>query len=432
MVKCEICGQKLVPDDLAFGLCPNCNTPISDEARERLLKEAGVGGTSEPPEEGKGKKPAELPQTAQCKSCGAAMPLDAYNAGTPCPSCGADPRVEPTPEGLQPSGPGPQPRSSGGGVQIEGPTSEDQQQSVSAPGSSSGGVQVPPDSSPSKGVEAAVEPEGKTPPPDSVAVSQPSGRPPSGEVNVVLVIGELAGKEIALPQDTDLGRDELAAIAGSRFKGLDAVSRRHFKFILTDDHLYITDLGSKNGTRVNQEEPCAPNVLKRVEINDRIVLANGAVVLRVTGYTQAKAAIPPPYRLRDEESGVTYPLYLTSPEIIGRSPVQGGPPHPFIEDIFYHMIVTDGDKEKAKNRIGTISRKQLELFCPKTPTSDWTGDPSGGQYEQTVKVINHSRYGTIVNGQKLSSPGDSVTVPVTSLPITIEVGASFRWILERA
>lgn len=66
---------------------------------------------------------------------------------------------------------------------------------------------------------------------------------------------EYLGDSIELPVgETVVGRDLACAL---RFND-PALSRRHLKFVLRHDELFVEDLGSRNGTRLNSQAVIAP------------------------------------------------------------------------------------------------------------------------------------------------------------------------------
>ncbi|MFN7135594.1 MAG: diguanylate cyclase, partial [Myxococcales bacterium] len=73
----------------------------------------------------------------------------------------------------------------------------------------------------------------------------------SGECCLVQIYGPELGKKYPLLADEIIaGRD----IGADILVDLDNVSRRHCKFATRDGRVYLTDLGSTNGTYLNDEE----------------------------------------------------------------------------------------------------------------------------------------------------------------------------------
>lgn len=101
----------------------------------------------------------------------------------------------------------------------------------------------------------------------------------TGESVFVLWIGDEA---IHLrPGEAIIGRDPAAAVV------IDSsdVSRQHARLFISDDHVTIEDLGSKNGTFVGSERLSAPRVLRGID--DEITVGKTSVLLRKRGSVQS-------------------------------------------------------------------------------------------------------------------------------------------------
>jgi hypothetical protein len=112
---------------------------------------------------------------------------------------------------------------------------------------------------------------------------------------LVCVAGKLRGQEYTLKNgDNVLGRDESCEIIFA----LDGVSKRHVTFSVTDDVVYIQDLGSANGTFLNNK----PVKRAALKATDKIGLPNG--ILQVVKVQEKKIVVKkkvPSQRERDRE-----------------------------------------------------------------------------------------------------------------------------------
>lgn len=83
------------------------------------------------------------------------------------------------------------------------------------------------------------------------------------------------------PGEAIIGRDPAAAVV------IDSsdVSRQHARLFISDDHVTIEDLGSKNGTFVGSERLSAPRVLRGID--DEITVGKTSVLLRKRGSVQS-------------------------------------------------------------------------------------------------------------------------------------------------
>lgn len=83
------------------------------------------------------------------------------------------------------------------------------------------------------------------------------------------------------PGEAIIGRDPAAAVV------IDSsdVSRQHARLFVSDDHVTIEDLGSKNGTFVGSERLSAPRVLRGIE--DEIIVGKTSILLRKRGSVES-------------------------------------------------------------------------------------------------------------------------------------------------
>lgn len=100
-----------------------------------------------------------------------------------------------------------------------------------------------------------------------------------GASTFILWIGEEA---IHLqPGEAIIGRDPAATVVVDSAD----VSRQHARLFVSDDHVTIEDLGSRNGTFVGSERLSAPRVLRGID--DRITLGRTSLLLRKRGSVQS-------------------------------------------------------------------------------------------------------------------------------------------------
>ena len=91
---------------------------------------------------------------------------------------------------------------------------------------------------------------------------------------------EYLGDSIELPPgETVIGRDVLCAL---RFND-PAISRRHLRFIHRADELFVEDLGSSNGTRLNGRALELPT---RIKDGDTVGLGSREFTVRIASATQ--------------------------------------------------------------------------------------------------------------------------------------------------
>ncbi|HME50671.1 MAG TPA: FHA domain-containing protein [Candidatus Lokiarchaeia archaeon] len=376
-VICEFCGAELHVDDLKQGVCPKCGFPISEDNQKLLRDEAGLidkpmkacvnCNTLLPEADFNSGQPCpqcgndptrsidtEGPEVKQCKNCDWTIPAADYDSGKPCPNCGNDPRATPTPPG---------------------PSSE--------PGPS------------------------------------PGGNENELEIMLEVVIGSEKGKSFSLPQDKDLGRAAFEkSIQGVKPKFLEFISIKHMKFHSEEGRLQIMDLGSRNGTAVNEVQ-MEPNKFYEINIGSRIVLGKGAGVFRLVAYSQCPSIQPANFQLKELTTQVVYPVLLKSgeKEVFGREPLENGPIHPFLHDVFFDRLSEGDDKDTILAEFQHISRKQFVLEL----NTNEEGSP-------TLIITNLSKYGTKVNDDLLANPGDSASLIENA---KISFGKTFECILEK-
>ncbi len=102
---------------------------------------------------------------------------------------------------------------------------------------------------------------------------------PAGNFRMDCIAGELEGRGFTVtPQPTAVGKDpKLCPVVCQH----PHVSRRHCEFVLNAGAIHLRDLGSKNGTYVN-ERKLKPNVLLPLAQGDLVSLA-GALVFQAAG-----------------------------------------------------------------------------------------------------------------------------------------------------
>ena len=76
------------------------------------------------------------------------------------------------------------------------------------------------------------------------------------------ITGDLTGQEISIDRDMLVGRHQAADIVLQAAE----ISRKHAAFLLKEDALWVQDLGSSNGTFVNDMHIDSEALLKQGDI----------------------------------------------------------------------------------------------------------------------------------------------------------------------
>src|SRR3954469_16067839 len=102
------------------------------------------------------------------------------------------------------------------------------------------------------------------------------------KLKLIVLAGSKEGLEIPLKKDKFLiGRAKECALRA----GSEAISRRHCAIIRRDERWTVRDLGSRNGTHVNDER-----ITKEVPLNDGDELRVGPLKFRVAQVEEKTAA----------------------------------------------------------------------------------------------------------------------------------------------
>lgn len=101
---------------------------------------------------------------------------------------------------------------------------------------------------------------------------------------LVIQTGKLAGKKLVLPPDKELvvGRGEECQV---RLPS-SLVSRRHCRLVHTTDGILVEDLGSQNGTLINDVPIAQPTILKPGDL-----LRIGAMIFAVPSAPRPKKVV---------------------------------------------------------------------------------------------------------------------------------------------
>jgi pSer/pThr/pTyr-binding forkhead associated (FHA) protein len=211
--------------------------------------------------------------------------------------------------------------------------------------------------------------------------------------------GEERGALLSVEADLLLGR--LAPEAAGRLGGDPEISRRHARVSRTvDRHLQIEDLGSANGTFVNNVRIDAPRTL---EVGDVIRL--GRTVLEVTESSDAvkESARPsagaPEAESESPSAEAELVLVVTAGSALGRRLSLRDPV------VIGRGVTGEGDLRDDL----ALSRRHARV----------ARDPSG---QLTVEDLG-SANGTFVNGERVEgrralNVGDSLRVGTTTLELT--------------
>jgi EmrB/QacA subfamily drug resistance transporter len=111
---------------------------------------------------------------------------------------------------------------------------------------------------------------------------------PAAGPELRVVEGPAAGQTVALGQRVVVGRDRACDLLVAD----EEVSRRHVRITPVNGHAEVEDLGSLNGTFVNDERILAP---RTIELGDRIEL--GGTVLELAAAGSAPAPLPQPIQV---------------------------------------------------------------------------------------------------------------------------------------
>jgi diguanylate cyclase (GGDEF)-like protein len=108
-------------------------------------------------------------------------------------------------------------------------------------------------------------------------ISLPAHLPNLGpaEACVVQIYGGDLGRRYTLTHELTVGRDQANAIV----LDMDNVSRRHARFLQIDDASYVEDLGSTNGTFINDADISGQTQLK----NGDLIKVGGAIFKFISG-----------------------------------------------------------------------------------------------------------------------------------------------------
>jgi pSer/pThr/pTyr-binding forkhead associated (FHA) protein len=109
---------------------------------------------------------------------------------------------------------------------------------------------------------------------------------------LIIQSGKLQGKRLVLPaKEMTVGRDEKCDLR----IGSELVSRKHCTLKSTPEGIVVTDLGSQNGTHINDVPISGPTLLREGDI-----LRIGATLLSVPATQRPKEA-PNPAKVSDAE-----------------------------------------------------------------------------------------------------------------------------------
>ena len=99
------------------------------------------------------------------------------------------------------------------------------------------------------------------------------------------ITGEFTGQEISIERDMLVGRDQDAEI----LLQLKDISRKHAALLFRDDHVWVKDLKSTNGTFVNGERV---EQEQEIELHDGDMLQFASFIFMVLAPERYKADLP--------------------------------------------------------------------------------------------------------------------------------------------
>lgn len=420
--KCDDCLKILGIDDLNNANCLQCEFPISVSNRLLILESAGLLDDDRPPEiQGESKtKPKEL-QVLLCNNCGYTLTPEEMDSGEDCPVCEKNPRESPRPPEISSGGAGIKEIMQEEPIEFDG---YDDDNDIEL-----GEIEV-------SDTEEIINNSIKTPK-DSTEISNgnlldiaqdfdsiPKDTEDTIEiirdewVELEIVIGPNKGNILRLPQNKPLGRfDFKNALPSAINTPFAYISKEHMKFLWDKERLVIFDLGSTNGTKINQDE-LVEDIARYINKNDRIIIGDGSAVFRVIKYSQIEEDIfYSSYILKDSKYGIIYPLDISKSksEIIGREPKGNNKSHPFLMDVHWHRIAIGEEVKRVQDDFSRISRRQFKL--------EYRFDDGNPKW----LITNLSTKGTYVNDTFLEIVDETIEIEKQA---KIKIGKNFECVLE--
>ncbi len=180
------------------------------------------------------------------------------------------------------------------------------------------------------------------------------------ELKLIVLAGAKQGTEIPLKKDKFvIGRAKECALRA----GSEAISRRHCAIVRSNDAWTVRDLGSRNGTHVNEQK-----IEQEVPLNAGDELRVGPLKFRVAAMTASIPALPPPgpVKVQDLNRGKQPPVKDIA-DVAERTIGKAGNPDLEEDDISRWLLgVKDGStdaKETLTLRLEetkNLSRKSLD------------------------------------------------------------------------
>ena len=405
--KCDDCRKILGKDDLSNGTCLQCEFPISELNRQLILESEGLINEDRPPEiKSEIKINPKEPQISLCNNCGYTLTPEELDSGECCPVCLKNPKEIPLPPEVS-DNVAEKIKSVDDSIEFKEYDDENEFEldeikvdKINLTADNSNDVsdyEIIQEKAVSKG--------------DTKEIIRKEW------VELEIVIGSNKGEILHFPQNKPLGREDFKEALPSKNSPFSYISKEHIKFLWDKGKLVILDLGSTNGTKVNQED-LNEDIARSINKNDRIIIGNGFAVFRLINYSQIEDDIfYSTYILKDSIYGIKYPLDISKSksEIIGREPKGNGQSHPFLMDVHWHRISIGDDIKGVQEDFSRISRRQFKLeynFNDGNPK--WI-------------ITNLSTSGTIVNENFLGNVDETIEVEKQA---KIKIGKNFECVLE--
>jgi len=155
--------------------------------------------------------------------------------------------------------------------------------------------------------------------------------------------GPVPGKTFVIEnEETTLGRDLANDISISD----PEVSRRHARFLMRDDNVFVEDLGSTNGTFLNGERIASPQQLRK---GDVITFGESVVVIYDKQTVDADATVAAPPVVAGYPEPTPTPAYLQEVYQAPQEPAYKQP-EPY-EAIPAEMIPEPVERKKKRKKV---------------------------------------------------------------------------------
>lgn len=171
------------------------------------------------------------------------------------------------------------------------------------------------------------------------------------------ITGEFTGQEISIERDMLVGRDQDAEI----LLQLKDISRKHAALLFRDDHVWVKDLKSTNGTFVNGERV---EHEQEIELHDGDMLQFASFIFMILAPERYKADLPEievePVAATNHDAGMPTLAERAAETSINRDgmPQQVGIPnqHQFLKVLMF-MLLLNSSRSRLKNLFLVFNKK---------------------------------------------------------------------------